>query len=48
MIGAGLDPFFGMTMTVCSLTPSRIGISTTLRSWSNASVTGEKVLGISL
>ena len=30
-------------MTVCSFTPSRIGIITSRRSWSKASVTGEKV-----
>src|SRR5262245_36926242 len=35
-------------MTVCSLTPSRMGIMTLRRVWSNRSVTGLNLLGISL
>src|SRR5437764_383563 len=35
-------------MTVCSLTPSRMGIMTVRRVWSNRSVTGLNLAGISL
>jgi hypothetical protein len=35
-------------MTVCSLTPSRIGIMTVRRIWSKLSVTGLNLAGISL
>src|SRR4029078_4846903 len=46
-MGAPLAPF-GTRMTVCSLTPSRIGTMTSRRTWSNASVTGANFAGVSL
>src|SRR6476619_6921781 len=49
-MGADLLPraLFGTRMTVCSFTPSRIGIITSRRTWSKAPVTGVNVRGVSL
>ena len=46
-IGAFFAPF-GTRVTVWSLTPSRIGIITSRRTWSNASVRGVNCAGVSL
>ncbi len=46
-MGAPRAPF-GTRMTVNNLTPSRIGIMASRRTWSNASVTGLNVTGVSL
>src|SRR6476619_7547129 len=49
-MGADLPPraLFGTRMTVCSFTPSRIGIITSRRTWSKAAVTGLNMRGVSL
>ena len=46
-MGASAAPF-GTRMTVNNLTPSRIGIMASRRTWSNAPVTGSNSTGVSL
>ena len=46
-MGARRAPF-GTRMTVCSFTPSRIGIMTSRRTWSKPSLVGTSFAGISL
>src|SRR5688572_17157862 len=46
-MGAPRAPL-GTRITVCSLTPSRIGIMTSRRTWSKLSTAGCRVAGVSL
>src|ERR1700674_2659088 len=46
-MGAFLAPL-GTRMTVCSFTPSRMGIMTSRLAWSKLSVTGVNCTGVSL